>query len=221
MASAARRFLAAAVLTLAVACGDGDRRGADARAAQADPAAVRAERVRARYGTPDVIAAGAWTWTGPDGTSYVLVDAQSAIAGVVQARLDLWVVTDSAELMLGRSDVMPSAAEIGAFGVADFSGDGLPDLFGYVADSSAVRYPVYLPGARGGITEELSLAAPGWRFDADDPHEPAVVGGAAGPCALQLWADTPAPDGKPAGWRWLLVLRRGLGGPTADEPVCP
>jgi len=178
--------------------------------------------VRGRYDAPDVQPAGAWTWVAPGGATYVLVDLHSAVEGLVQSRLDLWLVTDSTEHLVGRSDVMQSAAEIGAFTVDDLTGDGLPDLFGYVADAAAVRYPVYLPGARGGITDELSLAAQGWRFEAEDPDEPTVVAGVAGPCALQLWTEAPAPDGGPAGWRWLLILRDGrLGAPAAEAPVCP
>ncbi len=189
---------------------------------ETDPAAVLASRVRAQYASGDARAAGVWTWSAPDGASYVFVDVQSTLDGLVQARLDLWRVTDSAEAVVGRSDVMPSAAEIGAYAVGDLTADGLPDLFGYVADSADVRFPVFLPGARGGLVDELAVAAAGWRFEVHDPTEPAVDGGFEGPCALRLWVDAPAPDGLPAGWRWLRLRARGeLAAPTAREPACP
>jgi hypothetical protein len=152
----------------------------------------------------------------------VFVDVQSTIDGMVQARLDLWRVTDSAAVVVGRSDVMPSAAEIGAYAVGDLTADGLPDLFGYLADSADVRFPVFLPGARGGLVDELAASAAGWRFDVHDPNEPEVVGGVEGPCALRIWAEEPAPDELPAGWRWLRLRPRGeLAAPTAREPACP
>ena len=178
--------------------------------------------MRANYATGDARAAGAWHWTAPDGARFVLVDVQSALEGVVQGRLDLWRTTDSNETAVGRSDVMPSASEIGAYAVDDLTSDGLPDFFGYVADSADVRYPVFLPGARGSLIDELAAASVGWSFDVQEPGEPLVVVGAAGPCALQLRAGEPAPDGRPAGWRWLRLLPGGrLAAPSADEPACP
>jgi len=152
----------------------------------------------------------------------VLIDVQSAVEGMVQGRLDLWRTSDSADLLLGRSDVMPSAAEIGAYAVGDLTSDGVPDLFGYVADSADVRYPVFLPGALGSLVDELAVAAVGWRFDVQEPNEPTVVGGLRGPCALQLWVEDPAPDGRPAGWRWLRLQRGGrLTAPSEAAPACP
>jgi len=217
--SAGRRAAAVALIVL-VACGRG--KPADQETAGGDPASLEATRVRHRYDGSDTQAVGAWTWAAPDGTRFVLVDVQSAVAGLVQGRLDLWRTSDSGEAIVGRSDVMPSAAEIGAYAVDDLTRDGLPDLFGYVADSSDVRYPVFLPGARGNLVDEVAASSPGWRFDVLEPNEPAVVGGPGGACALQLWAEEPAPDGRPAGWRWLPFLRGGhLGPPGAVRPACP
>jgi hypothetical protein len=151
----------------------------------------------------------------------VLVDVQSAIAGVVQGRADLWVAGDSALSRLGRSDVMPSAAELGAYAFEDLTGDGVPDLFGYVADSAGVSYPVFLPGSRVGLTEEIVLAAPSWRFTTEDEHAPSVVRGAVRACALQMWALEPTPDRSPEGWRWMTIGVDGrLGPPTAVSPAC-
>jgi len=168
-----------------------------------------------------VAAAGAWTWVAVEGTVYVLIDAQSLIQDLVQARAELWAVNDSAATFIGRSDVMPSAAEFGAFTFEDLTGDGMPDLFGYVADSAGTSYPVFIPGARGGMVDELAAAAQSWRFSTDDPDAPEVLAGSAGPCALKLWAEDPAPDGQAAGWRYLSLRRDGsLGLPLAQPPVC-
>lgn len=167
-----------------------------------------------------MVAAGAWTWTGPGGAIYVLIDAQSAIEDLVQARAELWMVADTSARQIGRSDVMPSAAEFGAFAFEDLTGDGLPDLFGFVADSAGVSFPVFIPGARGGMIDELAAAAPGWRFAVEDPSTPQVVTGPSGGCALQVWAEG-APDGQPEGWRYLALRRDGsLGPPQSAVPEC-
>ena len=150
---------------------------------------------------------------------YVLIDVQSAIEDLVQARAELWLVNDSAVERVGRSDVMPSAAEFGAFAFADLTADGLPDLFGYVADSAGIKYPVFIPGARGGMVELIADAAPGWRFSTEDPELPEVIAGPTGACALQLWAETP-PDGSTEGWRYLVLRPDGLGAPQAQAPDC-
>lgn len=213
------RRAAAAALILLAACGRAKPAGQDA--AGSDPASRDAARVRDHYDRGDALAAGAWTWAAPDGTRFVLVDVQSAVPGMVQGRLDLWHTSDSGDAIVGRSDAMPSAAGIGAYAVGDLTGDGLPDLFGYVADSADVRYPVFLPGARGGLVDGIAAVSAGWRFDVLEPNEPTVAGGPGGPCALQLWAEDPAPDGRPAGWRWLPFLRGGrLGPPGAVQPAC-
>jgi len=180
------------------------------------------ERVRAAYTQPDAVAAGAYTWTSPAGLTFVLVDVESGTAGVVQARADLWVAGDSAPVRLGRSDVMPSAASIGAFAFEDVTGDGIPDLLGYVADSAGVSFPIFLVGARGSMGDEIETAAPGYRFSADPEAAPRVYAGPHGPCGVQVWADAPAPDSQPAGWRYLLVLRGSqLARPAAQAPPCP
>lgn len=187
-----------------------------------------------QYRAPDAVAAGAFTWTAQDGATFVLVDIQSTIAGLVQARADLWMVTDSGIAPVGRSDVMPSAAEVGAFAFEDLTGDGLPDLLGFVADSAGTGYPVFIPGARGAMADELAAAAPGWRFTVETDSlpravravgdvgaVPAVRGDAGPACYVQLWVEDPAPDGAGGGWRFLPLLRGGrLGGPAAAPPVC-
>jgi len=181
-----------------------------------------ARLVQERYTSRDMVAAGAWTWTSPLDIAFVLIDAQSTIEGVVQARADLWIVTDSGAASVGRSDVMASAAQIGAFAFEDLTGDGLPDLFGYVADSAGVAYPVFIPGAHGAMREEIAIAAAGWHFETAEDHLPQVVRGGARSCALQLWAELNPPDGRDAGWRYLAVLQDGhLGPPTAEAPSCP
>jgi len=166
-------------------------------------------------------ATGAWTWLGGDSTVFVLIDAQSTVENLVQGRVDLWIARDTVALQVGRSDVMPSTAEFGAYAFEDLTGDGLPDLFGYVADSAGVSYPVFLAGARGSMTEELADAAPSWRFSTGEDHLPQLLSGPGGACALQLWADEPAPDGQGDGWRYLLLLQGGrLGRPQAQPPSC-
>jgi hypothetical protein len=115
---------------------------------------------------------------------------------------------------------MPAAAEIGAYAFEDMTGDGIPDLFGYVADSAGVTYPVFIPGSRGALSEEIEVAAPSWVFLTDEDHAPTVLRAAA-PCALQIWADTPAPDKGAAGWRYLAILEGGrLAPPSAITPTC-
>ncbi len=180
--------------------------------------------MRRQYRAGDVVAAGAWAWAAAPGRTFVLIDAQSAISGLVQARADLWLVADSAAERVGRSDVMSSAAELGAWFFEDLTGDGVPDLFGWVADSAGVSYPVFLPGAAGALREEIALAAAGWRFatDEDPATAPDLVPGTAGACALKLWADEPTPDGSPPGWRYLPILRDGrLEAPRPAQPACP
>lgn len=179
-------------------------------------------QVRERYTATDAGATGAWAWTAPTGEVYVLVDVQSTEEGVVQGRLDLWAVTGRQVQSVGQSAVMSSAATFGAFAFEDVTGDGLPDLLGFVADSADVAYPVFIPGASGMMTDELELSAPGWRFSTDQQNAPDIVRGPAGPCALRLWAEEPAPDGQSAGWRFMEIQRRGaqLAPPAAPAPAC-
>jgi hypothetical protein len=203
---------------LAVACAR-ERPGASAGANAAERVA---EQVRLTYTQPDAIAAAAFTWTSPAGLVFVLVDVESGAVGVVQSRADLWVEADSAPVRLGRSDVMPSAASIGAFAFEDVTGDGIPDLLGYVADSTGASFPIFLVGARGSMGDQIETAAPGYRFSADPEAAPRVFDGPRGPCGIQLWADEPAPDSQPAGWRYLLVQRASqLAPPAAQPPNCP
>jgi hypothetical protein len=179
-----------------------------------------AELVRRQYRSQDAIAAGAWTWVSPRGPVWVLVDVQSTIEGIVQARADLWGADSAGIALVGRSQPMPAAAEIGAWAFEDLTGDGIPDLFGYVADSAGVTYPVFIPGGRGALGEEIEVVAPSWVFPTDEDHTPQLLRGAA-PCALQLWADVPAPDNGPAGWRYLAIIPEGhLAPPSAVAPVC-
>jgi hypothetical protein len=213
------RRLVLPALTLLLACG-GDGGSA---AGSAEPGADAAEAVRAGYRAPDIAAAGAWVWEGPLGVTFVLVDAQGAIAGIVQARADLWAVTDSGVSPVGRSEVMPSVAEIGAFAFEDLTGDGFPDLFGWVADSAGVRYPIFLVGATGGLREEIAIAASRWVFESEPDGErvPDVLPGPGRACAIRLWALEPAPDRGVEGWRYLPVLPDGrLGPPQRNPPDC-
>jgi hypothetical protein len=214
------RTLALAVALLSLASCKGEEKAEAGVGADAEEAATL--QVRARYTATDAGATGAWAWTAPAGPVYVLVDVQSTEEGVVQGRLDLWAVTGQQVQAVGQSAVMPSAATFGAFAFDDVTGDGLPDLLGYVADSAEVAYPVFIPGASGMMTDELELSAPGWRFATDQQNAPDVVRGPVGPCALRLWAEEPAPDGQPAGWRFLEIQRRGaqLAAPSAAVPAC-
>jgi hypothetical protein len=208
-------FLALAALSEGCA----RREGVDATAS--DPAQRATSLVRGQYASRDAIPAAAYTWSGPDGTIFVLVAVESGIEGVIQARADLWAAGPGAPARLASSDVMPSAATIGVFAFADLTGDGLPDLLGYVADSAGAAYPVFLPGARGMLVDELEEAAGGFRLSAEEEDAPAVVSGPGGPCALEFWAEAPAPDSQPAGWRYLVLLPGGhLGAPTVHAPAC-
>lgn len=167
---------------------------------------------------------GAWTWepSGPAGTAFVLVEIQSTLEGLVQARADLWAVTDTSEVRLGRSDVMSAAAGFGAFAFEDLTGDGLPDLLGSVSDSAGTTFPVFLPGARGSMGDELESAAPGWLFAAEGDSLPfAARSGTGAFCYLGLWAEEPAPDGAAGGWRFLRLEQGGrLGPPRQVPPSC-
>lgn len=180
-----------------------------------------AETVRTQYRAHDVEAAGAWVWTGPDGVSYVMVDVESAVQGIVQGRAELWMANEQQAQLFGRSEAMPSVAELGAYSFTDLTGDTIPDFFGYVADSSGISYPVFFPGAHPGMNEEIAISAPGWHFATDDEHLPQTWGPPGRPCALQLWADDSLPDSAPAGWRWLSIHRTGeLGAPARSSPDC-
>ncbi len=175
--------------------------------------------MRDRYTARDAIASGAWAWTAPDNTVWVLVDVQSAVQGLVQARLDLWSSDAGGTRRVGRSDVMPAAAGFTGYAFEDLTGDGLPDFLGAVADSSGEAFPVFIPGARGAMSDELELAAHGWQFTATDDNPPQVARGPRGPCAIQLWSDTPADSGR-AGWRYLGIGPRGTLGAPAAAPAC-
>ena len=216
------RSLVAAVLATAGASLAGScarQRANDAGATSGEERA--ALLVRQTYGSSDAVAASAYTWTAPTGTVFVLVDVESGLQGVVQARADLWAVGDTAPVRLARSDVMPSAATIGAFAFEDVTGDGIPDLLGYVSDSAGTSYPIFVPGARGMMADQIETAAPRWKLSAEPETAPRFLVGAHAPCALQVWAEAPAPDSAPAGWRYLLLRRSGeLDPPTATPPQC-
>ncbi len=215
-----RRHARVLALVLAVGGGAGacGRRGGGP-APDATERAVQA--VRNAYTSGDAVPASEFTWAAPDSTLFVLVDVESGIEGVTQARADLWVAGAGAPARLARSDVMPSAATIGAFAFADLTGDGLPDLLGYVQDSAGTAFPIFLPGARGMLVDELQDAAGGFRLAAEPEQAPAVVSGPRGPCALEFWAEAPAPDSQPAGWRYLALRPGGrLGAPTPVAPSC-
>lgn len=200
-------------LILLAACGQ-------ERSADPDPSVGAAERVRRAYRAADLVPSGAYTWEGA-GVTFVLVDVQSTVEGVVQGRADLWIVTDRGPEMVGRSEVFEAAAEIGAYAFEDLTGDGLPDLFGWLADSAGETYPVFVPGARGGMREEIILAGAGWRFEMDEQHPPQVVPGTGRACALQLWVAEGAPDRRGTGWRYLGILPDGsLLRPAVAAPAC-
>lgn len=204
-----------------VAAHGGCTRNGSGGSASADPAERATQRVRAEYTSPEVVPAAAYTWSSPDGRVFVLVAVESGVEGTIQARADLWVDGPAAPARLARSDVMPSVATIGVFAFSDLTGDGLPDLLGYAADSAGTAYPVFLPGARGMLIDELEAAAGGLRLSAEIEDAPSVVSGAHGPCALEFWAEAPTADSQPAGWRYFAVLPDGrLGPPTTAAPAC-
>jgi len=186
-----------------------------------DVAQLAIAEVRARYGQGDASATGAWTWAAPSGVVYVLVDVQSTTEDLVQGRLDLWAAGAEGTVFVGRSAAMPLAASFEAYAFEDLTGDTVPDFFGAVVDSAETAYAIFLPGAPGLMVEELEIAAPGWRLTTDPASLPEVLRGGGGGCALRIWADAPAPDGRPAGWRHLAILRNGqLGAPNASPPAC-
>jgi hypothetical protein len=181
-----------------------------------------ASAVRTHYTSSDQVASAAWAWVAPDSAVFVMVDVESAIEGVVQGRADLWVVSGGVPTVLGRSEVMPSMASLEVFSFDDVTGDGLPDFFGYVADSADTEYPVFLPGAHGALVEEMEIAGSGFRFSLDEANAPTILRGRGGlACALQLWVEEPAADSLPAGWRYLAVGRGGqLERPSVAQPAC-
>ena len=178
--------------------------------------------MRDQYTGRDAVANAAWTWTSPAGPVFVMVDLESAVEGVVQATADLWMVADGKPQRVARSELMPSVASMGVFVFEDLTGDGLPDFLGVVADSAEVEYPVFFPGARANLTEEIETAGSGYHFSTDEENPPTVLRGPGGlACALRLWADEPAPDSLPAGWRYLALMRAGeLAKPSAVPPDC-
>jgi hypothetical protein len=213
---------AAALLTVAFLASPACRGRPGVGEATGTPEERAAYAVRARYTSADVAPSAAWTWTGPTGTVFVIVDVESAIEGVVQAVADLWSVTDGTPRRIARSQVMPSVASMRALVFEDVTGDGLPDLLGAIADSAEAEYPIFLPGAQANLIDELEIAGAGYHFDIGEPNTPAVVPGRGGAgCALRLWATEPAPDSLPAGWRYLALRRGGtLDQPSAVAPDC-
>jgi hypothetical protein len=212
-----------AVIAMALALmASGCRGKGDIGAIGLSPEERAATAVRDSYLSPDLVASAAWVWVGPDSIIFVMVDVESAIPGIVQGRADLWAVTEGQPSALGRSAVMPSMASLGGFAFEDLTGDGLPDFFGYVADSADTEYPIFLPGAHGALVEEVEIAGSGYRFSLDEANPPAVLrapGGLA--CALQLWAEEPSADSLPAGWRYLALGRGGqLLRPSVHPPDC-
>jgi len=207
------------VLILAAAGCRGKQENA---AAGLSPEEQAAAAVRARYTSSDQVAASAWAWTALDSTIFVMVDVQSTVEGVVQGRADLWTVSGGEPTVLGRSAVMPSMASLGSFWFEDLTGDGLPDFFGFVADSSDTQYPVFLPGAHGALVEELEIAGSGFRFSLDEATPPTILRGQGGlACALQMWVGEPAADSLPSGWRYLALGRGGqLERPSVTSPAC-
>jgi hypothetical protein len=210
-------ILIAAGLGLLAGCKSKDAGGTPATAEERAAFAVRDQ-----YTARDAVANAAWTWTSPAGPVFVMVDVESAVEGVVQATADLWMVADGKAQRVGRSELLPSVASMGVFAFEDLTGDGLPDFLGAIADSAQVEYPVFFPGARANLTEEIETAGSGYHFSTDEANPPAVLRGPGGQaCALQLWADEPTPDSLPAGWRYLALQRAGeLAKPTAAPPVC-
>lgn len=177
--------------------------------------------MHAQYTFRDAVAAGAWTWTSSDGLVWVLVDVQSAVPGVVQARVELWAGDTASVTRIGRSEVMPAAAEFGGYVFEDVTGDDVPDFLGSIADSAGVSYPVFIPGIRGAMADQLEDAGRGFVWSLDDATPPQVVHGATGlVCGIQLWAEQ-GPDSLPAGWRYLQFGRAGLGPPSVTPPACP
>jgi hypothetical protein len=217
-----RRGSVRAVVALAVALAAAERRGKGESAVGLSPEEQAASAVRARYTSPDQVASGAWAWIAPDSTIFVMVDVQSAVPGFGQGRADLGTVSGGEPTAFGRSAVMPSMASLGAFSFEDLTGDGITDFFGYVADSSDTQYPVFFPGARAALVEELEIAGSGFRFSLDEANAPTVLRGPGGlACALQLWVEEPAADSLPAGWRYLALGRGGqLEHPSVTPPPC-
>lgn len=178
--------------------------------------------MRVLYTSADQIASSAWAWTAPDSTIFVMVDVESAVPGFVQGRADLWAVSGGEPTVLGRSAVMPAMASLGAFWFEDLTGDGLPDFFGFVADSFDTRYPVFLTGARSALVEELEIAGSGFHFSLDEANAPTILRGPGGlACALQMWVEEAAADSLPPGWRYLALGRGGqLERPSVTPPPC-
>ena len=221
----ARRILRALPVLIALAGPvvlAGCRGRADASGGTGTPEERAAYAVKGQYTAPDVIANAAWTWTAPDSVVFVVVDVESAIEGVVQATVDLWSVADGAPQRFARSELLPSVASLSALVFEDLTGDGIPDFLGTVADSAGVEYPVFFPGARANLTEEIQMAGSGYHFSTDEQTPPAVLRGLSGmACAVQLWADGSVPDSLPAGWRFLALLRNGaLDKPMPLAPPC-
>ena len=178
--------------------------------------------MRDQYRSSDAVPNAAWTWTSPAGPVFVLVDVESGIEGVVQGVADLWTVVDGTPRRVARSQLMPSVASIGGLAFEDLTGDGVPDFLGLVADSAQAEYPVFLPGAQANLIDELETAGAGYHFATGEQNAPTVLRGPGGhACALQLWAEQPAPDSLPAGWRYLALLRGGaLDKPSPVPPDC-
>jgi hypothetical protein len=215
---AVRAVVVLALLVAAAGCRGKD----DAATAGLSAEEQAAAKVRTHYTSSDQVASSAWAWTAPDSAVFVMIDVQSTIEGVVQGRADLWVVSGDGPTVVGRSAVMPSMASLGVFSFEDITGDGLPDFFGFVADSADTEYPVFLPGAHGALVEELEIAGSGYRFSLDEANAPAILRGTGRlACALQLWAEEPAADSLPSGWRYLALGRGGqLERPSVTPPAC-
>ncbi|MGD0484073.1 MAG: hypothetical protein ABSB58_05380, partial [Gemmatimonadales bacterium] len=165
-------LLIAAGLGLLAGCHAKD---AGSTAASAEERAAFA--VRDQYTARDVVANAAWTWTSPAGPVFVMVDVESGVEGVAQATADLWMVADGKAQRVGRSELLPSVASMGVFVFEDLTGDGLPDVLGAVADSAQVEYPVFFPGARANLTEEIETAGTGYHFSTGEENTPTVLRG--------------------------------------------